>query len=54
MTASCTRAEKLFNDMQKDGKGNAELKVIVGRVLVTIMTRVNRKVMNNQSMQTDI
>ena len=31
MTASCIRAEKLFNDMQKDGKGNPELKVIVGQ-----------------------
>jgi hypothetical protein len=31
VTASCIRAEKLFNDMQKDAKGNAELKVIVGQ-----------------------
>ena len=30
VTATCARAEKLFNDMQKDGKGNAELRVIVG------------------------
>lgn len=30
VSATCARAEKLFNDMQKDGKGNAELRVIVG------------------------
>ena len=31
VTATCFRAEKLFNDMQKDAKGNAELRVIVGQ-----------------------
>jgi hypothetical protein len=30
VTATCSRAEKLFNDMQKEIKGISDLRVIVG------------------------